>query len=85
VLNIKIITTNKNRSLALLKEYALNAAFRVPILADQKLIRKNDVNPINSQPKNSTIKLPAETKNAILIINAFKKRMSLSTSGSYRK
>lgn len=85
VLNISIMTTKRNKSLALLKEYALNAAFKVPILADQKLIKKNDVKPISSQPKNSTIKLPAETRKAMLIINAFKNKISLSTRGSYRK
>jgi hypothetical protein len=46
VLKIIIITINKNKSLVLLNEYALNAAFRVPTLVDQKLIKKNEVNPI---------------------------------------
>jgi hypothetical protein len=68
-----------------LKEKALNAAFKVPTLATQKLIREKEVNPINSQPKNNTIKLPAETKINILIIKDAKKRMNLSTKGSYLK
>lgn len=79
------ITKNKNKSLVLLNEYALNAAFSVPTLVDQKLIKKNEVNPIISQPKNRLIRFPAETKNTMLIINIFKKRTSLSTKGSYLK
>jgi hypothetical protein len=69
----------------LLNEYALNAAFNVPTLVDQKLIKKNDVNPINSQPKNNIIKFPEETKKTILIINKFKNIINLSTRGSYLK
>lgn len=82
VLNITIIAINKNKSLVLLNEYALNAAFNVPTLVDQKLIKKKDVNPINSQPKNNIIKLPADTKKTILIINKFRNKTSLSTKGS---
>lgn len=85
VLNIITITKNKNKSLVLLNEYALNAAFNVPTLVDQKLIRKNEVNPIISHPKNRLIRFPAETKNTMLIINMFRKRTSLSTRGSYLK
>jgi len=85
VLKINTITTNKNKSLVLLKEYALKAAFRVPTLDDQKLIKKNEVNPIISHPKNKFIKFPEETKKTILIINIFKKRTNLSTRGSYLK
>jgi hypothetical protein len=55
-LNSNTITTNKNKSLVLLKEYALNAALSVPTLADQKLIKKKDVKPIISHPKNKIIK-----------------------------
>jgi hypothetical protein len=82
-----IITILKNikTSLILLKEYALNAAFKVPILLDQKLIKKNEVIPIISHPKNKTIKLPELTNNIILKINKFKKSKSLSTNGSYLK
>lgn len=85
VLNINIITTNKNKSLVLLNEYALKAAFKVPTLVDQKLIKKNEVNPIISHPKNNIIKLPADTKKTILIIKEFKNKTNLSTNGSYRK
>jgi hypothetical protein len=85
VLKIKTITTNRKRSLVLLKEYALKAAFRVPTLVDQKLIRKKDVNPIISHPKNRLIKFPAETRKTMLIINMFKNNTSLSIKGSYLK
>ena len=36
---------NIKTSLTLLKEYALNADFKVPILLAQKLIKKNDIIP----------------------------------------
>lgn len=85
VLKIRTITKNRKRSLVLLKEYALNAAFSVPTLVDQKLIKKKDVNPIISHPKNRLIKFPAETRNTILIINIFKKSTNLSIKGSYLK
>jgi len=85
VLNINNIAKNKNKSLNLLKENALKAAFKVPTLVDQKLIKKNEVRPINSQPKNITIKLPEDTSNIILIIKEFKNKINLSTKGSYLK
>jgi hypothetical protein len=69
----------------LLNEYALNAAFKVPILLDQKLIRKNEVIPIISHPKNITIKLPELTNKTMLNINKFKNKSKRSTRGSYRK
>jgi hypothetical protein len=84
-LKTKTITTNKNRSLVLLKEYALKAAFSVPTLEDQKLIKKKDVSPIISQPKNKLIKFPEETKKTILIINMFRNKTKRSTKGSYLK
>ena len=83
--NIKKIATNKQKSLNLLKLKALNAAFKVPTLATQKLIKKNDVIPISSQPKNKVIKLPAVTKSTILMTNKFKKTSNRSTKGSYLK
>jgi len=85
VLYINSIAKNKNKSLNLLKENALKADFNVPTLVDQKFIKKNEVNPINSQPKNIVIKLPDETNNIILIINEFKNKINLSTKGSYLK
>ena len=84
-MKINNIAKNKNKSLTLLNENALNAALNVPTLVDQKLIRKNEVKPINSQPKNITIKLPEDTNRIILIINAFKKSNKRSTNGSYLK
>jgi hypothetical protein len=63
----------------------LNAAFNVPILVAQKLIKKNEVKPIISQPKNNIIVLPAKTKNTILITKVFNNRINLSTKGSYLK
>lgn len=85
VLKTNTITTKRNKSLVLLKEYALNAAFKVPTRDDQKLIKKKEVKPIISHPKNKFIKFPEETKKTILIINIFKNRTNLSTSGSYLK
>ena len=73
------------KSLILLKEKALNAAFNVPTRVTQKLIKKNDVRPINSQPKKIIIKLPEETKKIILIIKEHKNNINLSTNGSYLK
>ena len=73
---------NKNKSLNLLNEKALNADLNVPILTDQKLIKKKDVIPIISHPKNKLTKLPEDTRKTILIINKFKKTNNLSTNGS---
>lgn len=73
------------KSLTLLKEKALKAAFKVPTLETQKLIRKKDVKPINSQPKNNITKLPEDTKKIILMIKEHRKRINLSTKGSYLK
>ena len=66
----------------MLKENALKAAFKVPTLLTQKLIRKNDVKPMSSQPKNNIIILPEETKKIILIIKEHKNNINLSTKGS---
>jgi len=73
---------NKDTSLYLLNVIALNAAFNVPIRVDQKLIKKKDVKPINSQPKNRTKKLPLETSKSMLITKELMNRRSLSTLGS---
>jgi hypothetical protein len=80
-----IIAINKETSLNLLNVKALNADFKVEILVDQKLIKKNEVNPINSQPKNKTKKLPLVTKQIILITKQFINNINLSTFGSYLK
>lgn len=84
-LKTKIIAKNKNISLALLNENALKADFKVLTLEDQKLIKKNDVKPIISHPKNNITKFPEHTKNTILITKEFKKSTNLSTKGSYLK
>jgi hypothetical protein len=80
-----IIAINKATSLNLLKTKALKADFKVEILVDQKLIKKKDVKPINSQPKNKTKKLPLVTKHIILITKQFINKINLSTLGSYLK
>lgn len=82
---INTIANNKEASLNLLKTNALNADFNVDILVDQKLIKKKDVKPINSHPKNKTKKLPLVTKQIILITKQLIKSVSLSTFGSYLK
>ena len=73
------------KSLTLLKTNALKAAFNVLTLVDQKLIKKNEVKPINSHPKNNTNKFPPITKIHILIINKFINKNKRSTCGSYLK
>jgi len=73
------------KSLILLNINALKADFKVLILVDQKLIKKNDVKPINSHPKNRTNKFPPNTKIHILIINKLINKNKRSTCGSYLK
>ena len=82
---IKKIPINNETSLNLLKTKALKAAFKVDILVDQKFIKKNEVKPINSQPKNKTKKLPLVTRHIILITKQFINSINLSTLGSYLK
>jgi hypothetical protein len=82
------VTTKKiniKKSLNLLNENALNADFRVVTFVVQKLIKQNDVKPINSHPKNNIIVLPAVTKNNILITKVKISSKNLSTKGSYLK
>jgi len=83
--NMTNILNNNDTSLNLLNTKALKAAFKVEILVDQKLIKKNDVKPISSQPKNKTKKLPLVTNNIILMTKQFIKSINLSTLGSYLK
>jgi len=64
---------------------ALNADFRVATLVVQKLIKKKDVRPISSQPKNNIIVLPEVTKKIILITKDNINSKNLSTRGSYLK
>jgi hypothetical protein len=82
IIKIKI---NNDKSLNLLNEKALNADFKTDIFVDQKLIRKNEVKPINSQPKNKTKQLPLKTKQIILIIKLFNNKIKRSKFGSYLK
>lgn len=70
---------NKLTSLNLLNVKALKAAFKVETRVVQKFINKNEVKPINSQPKNIDITLPELTNNIILITNIFKKISKRST------
>ena len=80
-----IIAINNDTSLNLLNVKALKADFKVDILVDQKLIKKKEVKPINSHPKNKTKKLPLVTKQIILITKQFINNINLSTLGSYLK
>ena len=84
LLTTMLLITNiiKQTSLNLLKENALKADFKVDILVFQKLIKKKEVKPINSQPKNKTIVLPADTNINILITKELIKTINLSTLGS---
>jgi hypothetical protein len=68
-----------------LKVNALKAAFNVATRVDQKLIKKNDVKPISSQPKKRTTKLPLETNKTMLITNKLMSNIKRSTFGSERK
>lgn len=80
-------TTKNNRktSLSLLNTNAFIAAFSVPRLVVQKFIRKKDVSPINSHPKNKEIQLSETTKIDIAITNQFKNSKNLSAFGSFLK
>lgn len=65
--------------------YALKLAFSVPTLVCQKFMRRNDVNPISSQPKKNITRLPASMSKLILSTKAFNNRSRLLTQGSYLK
>lgn len=73
---------NIKKSLTLLNVNALKADLSVATFVVQKLIKQKDVNPINSQPKNSMIVLPEVTKKIILITNESRNNKKRSTSGS---
>lgn len=62
----------KKISLILLKIKALKALLSVNLRLYQKLINKNDVKPISSQPQNRVIIEFPETKTIIPIINQTK-------------
>jgi len=80
-----MIPANIKLSLTLLNVRALSADFSVFALAPQKLIKKNEVTPISSQPKKRTIRLPEKTNNIMLLTNNSNSVTSLSTLGSYLK
>lgn len=82
---INKIEINKKKSLILLKENALKAAFKVLTFVTQKFIKKKDVKPINSQPRNNIKVLPDETKKSILKIKRHRNNKKRSTKGSYLK
>mgnify|MGYP007037035758 CR=1 FL=1 len=85
----RLLTIKKNKirqkSLTLLNEKALNADFKVGLLLVQKLIRKKDVRPINSHPIIKRIILSDITSNIILNENHPRRRINLSTLGSFLK
>ena len=72
-------------SLTLLKLKALKLDFNVPRRLCQKLIKKKEVKPIISQPKNKVNKLLAKTNNIILSINQFSNSINKSSLASYLK
>ena len=67
--NVSTENINIEKSLILLKVRALKADFNVAFLVVQKLIKHNDVKPINYKHKNTIIVLPEVTKNNIPITN----------------
>jgi hypothetical protein len=67
----------KAQSLILLNVNALNALFKVVILFVQKLINKNEVTPINSQPKINVTQLPAHNNKIMDKTKHFKKKKKL--------
>lgn len=64
---------------------ALKADLSVPTLVVQKLIKQNEVKPINSHPKNNIMVFPEVTKNIILMTNDNINKRKRSTRGSYLK
>jgi hypothetical protein len=85
---MKLVTIkkeNKKTSLILLKKNALKLDLTVPLLVLQKLIKKKDDKPIDSQPKNNVNKLLLKTSIIILKINQFISRVNMSSCASYFK
>lgn len=77
--------TSNNKSLTKLNVKALKLDFNVDLLLCQKLIKKNEVNPINSQPKNNVKKFADSTKITILKIKAFNQKINPISSASFLK
>jgi ribosomal protein S3AE len=67
-------------SLAKLKVKALILDFKVAFLLVQKFIKKNEVKPINSHPKNKVKKLFPNTNIIILKIKLFNQNKNLPSS-----
>jgi len=63
----------------------LKLDFKVARLDCQKLIRKKDVKPINSQPKNRVKKFPDKTKISILRIKLLSQNKKPISSASFLK
>lgn len=85
MLRATTIESKTQISLNLLKVVALSAALKVLTLLDQKLIKKNEVIPISSQPKKSITKLPEKTKSNILFTKSKSKKTRRSVFSSPRK
>ena len=83
IIKIKKATIN-DTSLSLLKKNALNALFAVPMRVVQKLISKNEKQPINSHPNIRVGKLPDASNKIILIKNIYNKFKKFRIRGSFR-
>ena len=83
--NKNINPTNKHISLIRLKLKALKLDFKVARRVYQKLIKKKDVNPINSQPKNNVKKLLLKIRRLILAIKLFNQSVKDASSASFLK
>ena len=76
---------NKNKSLTKLNEKALKLDFKVALRDCQKFIKKNDVKPINSQPKNNVIKFSDKINKIILNTKLFNQNRNPISSASFLK
>lgn len=76
---------NKDKSLTKLKDNALKLDLSVARLELQKFIKKKEVNPINSQPKNKVKKLSANIKITILNTKLFIQNKNPKSSASFLK
>jgi len=80
-----MIANKSAASLNLLNVKALKAALRVPTRVAQKLIKRKEVRPINSQPSSTINMLPDKTRRTILHTNELIIIIKRSTFGSYLK
>lgn len=67
----------------MLKVKALKALFSVDIFPTQKLIKKKDATPINSQPKIKINQFEAHNSTTIEITKLFKKIINKTNLGSF--